>query len=91
MDALAEWRSGIGNRFDFVSDPEGFRLKLAGLAMAAHQCRQVSAEELNEMLELTDAGKEWALLEWEEAYLVGLVPHVAPDPDEGIQRIKGRG
>lgn len=91
VDPLAEWKAGIKQPCDFVADPEGYRLKLSGLAMLAHRRRQVSAEDLNEMLELTDAGKEWALLEWEEAYRIGLFPEKVPDPEDGFQRIKGRG
>lgn len=90
-DPLAEWQAGIKKPCDFVADPEGYRLKLSALAMLAHRQRQVSAEDLNEMLELTDAGKEWALLEWEEAYRIGLFPEKVPDPEDGFQRIKGRG
>lgn len=90
-DPLAEWRREINNRADLVTDPEGHRLKLSALAMLAHRRGQVSAEDLNEMLELTDAAKLWALIEWEEAYLIGLFPHDHPDTEEGAQRIKGKG
>lgn len=90
-DPLAEWQAGIKQPCDFVADPEGYRLKLAALAMLAHRQRQVDMGELNEMLELTDAGKEWALLEWEEAYRIGLFPEKVPDPKDGLQIIKGRG
>lgn len=89
-DPLAEWQAGIKKPFDFVADPEGYRLKLSALAMLAHRRRQVDMGELNEMLELTDAGKEWALLEWEEAYRIGLFPEKVPDPEDGFQRINGR-
>lgn len=41
------------------------------LVMVARRRNQISAEELSEMLELTDAAMLWELIEWEEAYVAG--------------------
>ena len=81
-DPLAEWQAVIKQRFDLVTDPEVHWRKLVGLAMLAHKRRQVCSGELSEMLELADAAKLWALIEWEEAEAIGLLTEQAVDPDD---------
>ena len=81
-DPLAEWQAAIKQRFDLVTDPEGHWRKLVALAMLAHKRRQVCSGELSEMLELADAAKLWALIEWEEAEAIGLLKEEAVDPDD---------
>jgi hypothetical protein len=56
---LADWRVAIKARDDLVTDPDAHRRKLVELAMLARRRNQVSAEELNEMLELSDAARLW--------------------------------
>jgi len=90
-DPLADWRAAIKSRDDLITDPEGHRAKLVGLAMLAGRMHQVSEEELNEMLELSDAARLWALVEWEEAERIGLFSGGVPDRADGVQVIKGRG
>jgi hypothetical protein len=87
---LAEWRVEIQNRQDLVTDPDAQRRKLAGLAMLAHRRHQVTAEELSDMLEWTDAARLWGLLELEEADFLGLFD-AGRFPDDGIQIIRGKG
>jgi hypothetical protein len=87
---LADWRAAIKARDDLVTDPEAHRRKLVELAMLARRRKQVSAEELSEMLELSDAARLWGLLEWEEAELIGLFDG-GRCLDGGIQIIRGRG
>ena len=81
-DPLAEWQALIKQRFDLVTDPEGHWRKLVDLAMLAHKRRQVCSGELSEMLELADAAKLWALIEWEEAEAIGLLKEEVVDPDD---------
>lgn len=88
---LADWRAAIKSRDDLITDPEGQRAKLVGLAMLAGHMHQVGEEELNEMLELSDAARLWALAEWEEAERIGLFSGGASDRSDGLQVIKGRG
>jgi hypothetical protein len=90
-DPLSAWRAAIKARDDLITDPEGHRTKLVGLAMLAGRIRQVGEEELNEMLELSDAARLWAMVEWEEADRIGLFTGGAPDRADGLQVIKGRG
>lgn len=90
-DPLADWRAAIKSRDDLITDPERQWAKLVGLAMLAGRMRQVGEEELNEMLELSDAARLWALVEWEEAERIGLFSGGAPDRADGLQVIKGRG
>lgn len=87
---LGEWRVQINNRQDLVTDPDAQRQRLADLAMLACRRRQVSAEELNDMLELGDAARLWGLLELEEADAIGLFDS-GRFADEGAQVIRGRG
>ena len=81
-DPLAEWQAAIKQRFDLVTDPETQWRKLVDLAMLAHKRRQVCSGELSEMLELADAAKLWALIEWEEAEAIGLLKGESVDPDD---------
>ena len=81
-DPLAEWQAAIKQRFDLVTDPEAQWRKLVDLAMLAHKRRQVCSGELSEMLELADAAKLWAFIEWEEAEAIGLLNEEAVDPDD---------
>ena len=90
-DPLSAWRSAISARDDLISDPEGHRTKLIGLAMLADRMRLVGKEDLNEMLELSDAARLWALVEWEEADRIGLFSGGASHLSDGLQVIKGRG
>ena len=90
-DPLAAWRSAIKSRDDLITDPEGQRAKLVGLAMLAGRMRQVGEEELNEMIELSDAARLWALVEWEEAERIGLFSGGASHLSDGLQVIKGKG
>lgn len=87
---LAEWRAGIKDRPELVTNPDAQSRKLVGLAMLAHRRHQVSAEELSDMLELTDAARLWGLLELEEADHLGLFQGGRLTED-GIQIIRGKG
>jgi len=88
---LADWRSAIKALDDLITNPDAHRTKLVGLAMLAGRMRQVGEEELNEMLDLSDAARLWALVEWEEAERIGLFSGGASDRADGLQVIKGRG
>ena len=81
-DPLAEWQALIKQPFDLVTDPEGHWRKLVDLAMLAHKRRQMCSGELSEMLELADAAKLWASIEWEEAEAIGLISDQIVDPDD---------
>lgn len=59
--------------------------------MLAHKRRQVCSGELSEMLELADAAKLWALIEWEDAESIGLLTEQAVDPDDASFFVKGMG
>ena len=81
-DPLPEWQAAIKQHFDLVTNPEGHWRKLVGLALLAHERRQVCNGELSEMLELSDAARLWGLVEWEEAEAIGLLNGEAVDPDD---------
>lgn len=46
--------------------PQAYWRRLVALAMLAYERNQISAEQLNEMLEITDAARLWALSELEQ-------------------------
>ena len=71
-DPLAEWKAAIRMPTDLITDPDEGLRRLVVLARLAHARRQVDAGELSDMLEISDAARLWALVEWEEAYLMGL-------------------
>lgn len=66
------WLDELNDRFALVTDPEGRATVLDAMAYAAHRRREVSDENLVDMLELTESARAWALLEHEEAWHLGL-------------------
>lgn len=84
-EPLAEWKLMIEGRQDLVTDPDGQRSKLRELAMLAYQRYQVDADELSDMLEVTDAAREWGLIELEEGFHLGLFHRPEHDLDTGTQ------
>lgn len=62
----------VEDRQGLVTDPDGQRVKLRDLAMLAYQRRHVDANELSDMLEITEAAREWGLLELEEGHRLGM-------------------
>lgn len=84
-DPLAAWKLMVEDRQELVTDPDGQRVKLRELAMLAYQRYQVDAEQLSDMLEITDAAREWGLIELEEGYRLGILRHQADDFEAGTQ------
>jgi hypothetical protein len=90
VDPLAEWQRVVEDRQDLVTDPDGQRVKLRELAMLAYQRRQVDANVLSDMLEVTDASREWGLLELEEAYRLGMFECRESGLQAGTQYFDGK-
>lgn len=84
-DPLAEWKRLVEVRQDLVTDPDAQRAKLRDLAMLAHHQHQVAAAELSDMLEITDAAREWGLVELEEGYHLGLFRRPEHELEAGTQ------
>jgi hypothetical protein len=84
-DPLAAWKSMVEDRHDLVTNPDGQRAKLRELAMLAYQRYQVDADELSDMLEVTDAAREWGLLELEEGFHLGLFHRPEHELEAGTQ------
>jgi hypothetical protein len=84
-DPLAAWKLMIEDMQDLVTDPDGQRAKLRELAMLAYQRYQVDADELSDMLEVTDAAREWGLLELEEGFHLGLFQRPVHELEAGTQ------
>ncbi|HGA2318134.1 TPA: hypothetical protein ACIRVE_002700 [Pseudomonas putida] len=73
MDGIPQaWLDELNDQFALVTDPEGRSAVLDEMAYAAHRRREVTAESLVDMLELSEAARAWGLLEIEEAYHIGL-------------------
>jgi uncharacterized Ntn-hydrolase superfamily protein len=89
-DPLAEWTRMVEDRQDLVTDPDGQRAKLRELAMLAYQRRQVDADELSDMLEITDAAREWGMTELEEGYHLGIFENQEFGPQTGTQYFDGK-
>lgn len=66
------WLDELNDQFALVTDPEGRSAVLDEMAYAAHRRREVTAETLVEMLELSEAAKAWGLVEIDESYHIGL-------------------
>jgi hypothetical protein len=89
-DPLADWKRMVEDRFELVTDPDGQRAKLRDLAMLAYQRNQVDADELSDMLEVTDAAREWGLMELEEGYHLGIFDNREFGPQTGTQYFDGK-
>jgi hypothetical protein len=63
LNLPAAWLAELNDQTALQADPCGRALVLYEMAYAAHRRREISDEDLAEMLELADAGREWALLE----------------------------
>ncbi|MEN5107614.1 hypothetical protein ABE521_01955 [Pseudomonas sp. TWI672] len=85
------WIDELNDQFALITDPDGRAAVLDEMAYAAHRRREVSAENLVDMLELADAARDWALIEHEEAWAIGLFGDYEPDHHGGYQVIKGAG
>lgn len=66
------WVDELNDHFSLVTDPDGRSAVLDEMAYAAHRRREVSDEDLVDMLELSEAARVWGLMELEEAFHIGL-------------------
>lgn len=89
-DPLAEWKRMVEDRQDLATDPDGQRVKLRELAMLAYQRRQVDPDELSDMLEITEAAREWGLLELQEGHRLGMFECRELGPKAGTQYFDGK-
>ena len=88
-DPLAEWKLMIEDHCELVTSPDGQRAKLRALSNLAYQRYQVDAGELSDMLEITDAAREWGLLELEEGSRLGMFENREFGPQTGTQYFNG--
>ncbi|MNH37247.1 hypothetical protein D3C79_981270 [compost metagenome] len=82
------WLDELSDQFALVTDPEGRSAVLDEMAYAAHRRGEVSAEYLVDMLELSEAARAWGLMEFEEAYHIGLFKYESWE--EGVSDDPGR-
>ncbi len=68
----AAWLDELNDQSALITDPDGRAAVLCEMAYAAHRRREIDSGELSEMLEFAEAAREWALLEHEEAFHIGL-------------------
>lgn len=68
----AAWLAELNDQPALVTDPDGRAAVLCEMAYAAHRRREIDSGELSEMLEFAEAAREWALLEHEEAWHLGI-------------------
>lgn len=53
------WLDELNDQFSLVTDPDGRAAVLDEMAYAAHRRREVSSENLVDMLELSEAARLW--------------------------------
>lgn len=56
------WVDELNDRFALVTDLEGCSAVIDEMAYAAHRRREVSAENLVDILELSEAARAWGLM-----------------------------
>ncbi|MBK0059600.1 hypothetical protein IAE40_13220 [Pseudomonas sp. S44] len=66
------WLDELGDQSELVTDPDGRAAVLREMAFAARRRKEVSAGELSDMLEFVESARQWALLEHEEAWVLGI-------------------
>ncbi|MFK0092864.1 hypothetical protein [Pseudomonas sp. NPDC090592] len=84
MDALED-------REPLITDPDARIVVLRQMAYDCYRRREVSFEDMGDMLELADAALDWARMEHEEAWAIGLFGDYPVDHPGGAQVIKGSG
>lgn len=82
------WLDELNDQCALITDPDGRAAVLDEMAYAAHRRREVSAENLVDMLELSEAARTWGLMEFELAYHIGLF--VYESWEEGVSDEPGR-
>ncbi len=60
------WLDELNDEFALVADPDGRAAVLDEMAHAAHRRLEVSADDLVDMLDLSEAARAWGLMEIEE-------------------------
>lgn len=85
------WVAELNDREPLISDPDARVEVLRQQAYALYLQREVSFEEMGEMLELVEAARLWALIEHEEAWALGLFGDYPQDNPGGAQVIQGSG
>lgn len=76
-----EWIREFKNDNEFALNPHGRCADLCDMAYAMYRRREISSDQLQDMLELAESGKEWGLTEQEEAWDIGLFTQ-QKEPDE---------
>ncbi|PLU86363.1 hypothetical protein CXG45_08045 [Pseudomonas plecoglossicida] len=87
-DLPQAWLDELNDQFALITDPEGRAAVLDEMAYAAYRRREVSADSLVDMLELSEAARAWGLMEYEEAYHIGLFKNDISE--EGLNDEPGR-
>ncbi|ENY79689.1 hypothetical protein C206_00980 [Pseudomonas putida TRO1] len=82
------WIDELNDQFSLVTDPDGRAAVLDEMAYAAHRRREVSSENLVDMLELSEAARLWALTEHEEAWAIGLFVSSEPAQTSWLRVLK---
>lgn len=60
VKTLADWNTMADDRNALLSNPDGHTKTLTAMAYAAYREKQITDDDLCEMLELVDAAYEWA-------------------------------
>lgn len=58
-----EWMRELNDQQAFITDPAGRCAELSAMANDLHRRGEIDADQLGDMLEFTDAGREWGLQE----------------------------
>ncbi|GLO03280.1 hypothetical protein PPUJ13061_31780 [Pseudomonas putida] len=85
------WVTELDDREPLITDPEARVGVLRQMAYDCYRRAEVSFEDMGDMLELADAARDWALMEHEEDWAIGLFGDYEPDHHGGYQVIKGAG
>ena len=72
------WIAELGDRVELINDPDGRAAALRDLAYACYRGREVTSDQISDMLELIDAARWWALNEQEEVWALGMFDYYPP-------------
>jgi hypothetical protein len=85
-----EWIREFKDEQALITDPAGRCMALSNMAFALRRRNEIDDDQLSDMLELADAGKEWALSEIEDGHWIGLFDDHPDVSRTGLQYFDGK-
>jgi hypothetical protein len=73
-----EWIAELGDRMELINDPDARAAEIRELAYGCYRSREVTSDQISDMLELINAARWWAFNEQEEAWALDMFNYYPP-------------